>query len=188
MDYVETYAAGGDTALPAYADKAEPLHVADGFDTLFEHAPLLHRYLPDLYEYLRAFPPDGPRPGVRDCMLWAREDLGLKPVVTLIHAVRLPYRGTGPPLTVLASKQIYASHYYQARLAITAFVEADSDGEPGGYLLYLLRSRFDGPLTGLGRLIAKTGQESGVSADLRRVRERLESAYQSSRRSGLGGG
>jgi hypothetical protein len=40
---------------------------------------------------------------------------------------------------VIASKQIWASHYYDGSLGITVLVDAN----PGTYLVYLNRSRID---------------------------------------------
>jgi hypothetical protein len=46
--------------------------------------------------------------------------------------------------TLIASKQIYASHYFEASLELTALVEAKEPGENSGFfLLYLNRSRLD---------------------------------------------
>ena len=51
-------------------------------------------------------------------------------------------RETGPQI-VIASKQIYANHYFDSSLALTAFVNIPG-ASPGSFLLYENRSRADG--------------------------------------------
>ncbi len=90
-------------------------------------------------------------------------------------------RGDPWPILV-ASKQIYASHYFTSSLGLAAFFES-----PGGstgcraYLMYLNRSRADllgwGVLSALKRAIVKRRVRSGLEKNLQLTRQRLESDY-----------
>jgi hypothetical protein len=76
----------------------------------------------------------------------------------------------------VASKQIYASHYFQAGLDLTALVDAPKP--PGGfYLVDLYRARIDPP-TGMlsGVLLGKIrgGIEQGVAEGLKTAKARTE--------------
>jgi hypothetical protein len=76
----------------------------------------------------------------------------------------------------VASKQIYASHYFQAGLDLTALVDAPKPAG-GFYLVDLYRARVDPP-TGMlsGVLLGKIrgGIEQGVAESLRTAKARTE--------------
>jgi hypothetical protein len=73
---------------------------------------------------------------------------------------------------MIASKQIYASHYFEASLELTALIENEVAGEsPGLLLLYLNRSRFD-TLRKSSPLGMKDKIKKGV---LRKVHEEMKS-------------
>jgi hypothetical protein len=68
---------------------------------------------------------------------------GLRPILRVAHrAVYAPPEIPG--LTVMAAKQIFASHYFEAGFDLTVVADrAPSAGGPGFYLLLFRRSRFD---------------------------------------------
>ena len=93
-----------------------------------------------------------------------------------------------PTRAAVASKQIYASHYFQAGLDLTALVDAPAP--PGGfYLVDLYRARIDPP-TGMlsGVLLGKIrgGIEQGVAEGLRTAKQRTESRNRSRQRKSIG--
>ena len=69
---------------------------------------------------------------------WSRElyGFGLKPLINVTHTT---VHKANPSVTVIAAKQIWASHYYDGSLGFTVLVDAS----PGTYLVYLNRSRID---------------------------------------------
>ena len=76
----------------------------------------------------------------------------------------------------VASKQIYASHYFRAGLDLVALVDAPSP-RGGFYLIDLYRARIDPPTGTLaGVLLGKihAGIERGVAERLRTAKERTE--------------
>jgi len=90
-----------------------------------------------------------------------------------------------PGRTVIASKQIYASHYFDASLGLTAALD-DSASAPGSsmYLVYINRSRIDllsGFLGGLRRAILRGRLREGMRKNLVKVVRKLESSCAESR-------
>jgi hypothetical protein len=69
---------------------------------------------------------------------WSREHygFGLKPLINVTHTM---FYKASPSVTVIAAKQIWASHYYDGSLGITVLADAN----PGTYFVYLNRSRID---------------------------------------------
>lgn len=70
-------------------------------------------------------------------LFWALKDLGLKPTVTITHAVG--YLPEGTEDAVIAWKLIYASHYFNGALSTTTYAK-DRDAS---YLVQLDRLRAD---------------------------------------------
>ena len=78
-----------------------------------------------------------------DSIIWSKIKFGLKPVIAINH-VRIYRRNSDAgPQVLVASNQIYANHYFNASLALTAFVTIPGVNQ-GAYLVYENRSRADG--------------------------------------------
>ena len=102
----------------------------------------------------------------------------MKPVVSLHHAVVHAPAAEKVPSAAVALKQLYASHYFQAALNVMAVVDATGDtGEPSAYVLFTRHARFDGPLTGFGRMLVRVRLQDGGTETLNRLRERVEEEY-----------
>ncbi len=148
-------------------------------------SPYLAEYVPAFRAHLLAFP----RPGLADSedfLYWSKERFGYKPVVSITHVTiqRLRREG-GHGAAVIASKQIYASHYFAASLGLSAFVET---GAPAGaYLVYLNRSRSDllqGMFSGVIRFFLRRRVLDGLDKYQRLTKEKLERDYRATRQVG----
>ena len=132
LEYVRDYRKRGDAALIEYNDKRDEVSLASE-----------HRALTGASSYINSLLADkasGLQP-LEDAIVWSKIKFGLKPVIAINHITIYRRNGDVGPQAVVASKQIYANHYFNAFLALTAFVKlADS----GGYLVYENRSRADG--------------------------------------------
>jgi hypothetical protein len=66
-------------------------------------------------------------------------DFGLKPTIRLNHAIL--YRANGPRAIgeIIIAKQLYASHYFQLALDLTACVPGISAGGESGFYLISLK-------------------------------------------------
>jgi hypothetical protein len=83
----------------------------------------------------------------------------------------------------MASKQIYASHYFESSLGLTVTVEVEESPNPTFYLLYFNRSRSDGlrgGFSGLTRGIVKGRARSGAQDNLEKIRRTIEERYSTS--------
>jgi hypothetical protein len=167
IDYLNGYRAEGNSALIEYADKSTPFKLADGFRHLLGEAKYFHKLAPELADYLLAFPDQRPE-GAQDAFYWSVTETGYRPTTVLGHLVvyQTPQLPIAPIYLVI--KQIYASHYFGARLTGIAFMEEKNDPQlTGNYLVGVDRVLFDDKL---GRF--KRGMLSGSL--LKRVASRLE--------------
>lgn len=167
------YLKDGPAALPKYADKPEPLSVAAGLDTLLRQMPYLGRFAPEFAGHLAAFPRSRLR-GADDELYWAKESFGLKPVITLNHAsVYAP--PSDPRRLLIATAQIYATHYFQSGLRLLVLVEdaAPEKEGPAATLLYVESWRFDGPLSGFQRRLLTVRLEQDLRQRLQGIKDEL---------------
>lgn len=187
LEYVKRYIAGGNAALSEYNDKEKPLRIAEEFDAILEASPYIYDYQPQFYEYLRAYP-EKHLENVENFIYWSKEKFGLKPVISVTHVSI--YRPE-PGLTLIASKQLYASHYFEASLGLTvarAAPQSPGTGGPSFYLLYLNRSRSDalhGGFSGMVRGKVKDRSRKGAQESLEKIKlsvERLWKAITAERR------
>lgn len=145
----------GNRALGIYRDKDKPFDVDAHLRLLLGQAEAMPAYLPLLSEYLLEYPRTT-LPAVDSFFFWEKVDFGLKPTLRLNHAIL--YRAHGPRASgeIIIAKQLYASHYFQLALDLTACVPGRSEaGETGFYLISLKGSTQHG-LTGLFGSIFRT--------------------------------
>jgi len=177
FDYVTDYLKRGNAALGEYHDQEQPLRIADVFQEIVQNSPYLAEYVPELLTYIRDFP-HGDLPGVESFLYWSKEEVGLKPVINVFHVFMYTREQGEGEEVFIATKQIYASHYFEGFLSFTAFVdEVGGDNPTASYLMYLNRSRFDqlkGALKGVIVTLAKGKVRKGVKKYFREVRERLK--------------
>jgi len=174
VEYVSAYLRGGTTEMATYVDNASPLETSAEFRKVLAASPYLVQYAPALQRYLEEYP-KGPLAGAEDLFYWTKDKFGPKPTMAIYHLTiwRDP---ADPTHAAVASKQIYASHYFQAGLDLTALVDAPAPPD-GFYLVDLYRARIDPP-TGMlsGVLLGKIrgGIEQGVAEGLRTAKQRTE--------------
>jgi len=80
---------------------------------------------------------------------------------------------------LIASKQIYANHYFDASLGLTHLADGGSPGSET-YLAYLNRSRADGLQGGFSKVKRSllTGElREGMARNLRQTKQRLDAEY-----------
>jgi hypothetical protein len=180
LDLVNAYLAGGNAGLSEYADKKRRTRIADEFGQLLAQFPYLFDSAPEFHSYLANFPYT-PLPNVENFIYWSKENYGLKPVITITH-VSIYQPSNDPRSSILiASKQIYATHYFEASLGLTGISDA-STGEPVTrfYLMYLNRSRADalrGGFGGLARGIVAGKMRESLRDNLEITKQKIESLY-----------
>lgn len=178
LDYVKAYLRAGNSALIEYQDQENRVRLADEYRSLLEQSRFLADYAPEFYKYLEEFPKAG-LPNVEDFIYWSKEKYGLKPVLSITH-VAIYKRTSGNRTEVLiASKQLYANHYFDASLGLTAFVEGNERAPSCSYLLYLNRSRIGalrGFFVGLKRSVIRSRIHDGLAKNLMLIRRRLSTS------------
>ena len=133
------YLKEGNPALFEYVNNDDPVRVADSLEELLRRSGFLHEAAPDLYAFVQRFP-EGRPADAEDFVYWLKERFWLLNVLSVNHVV-LVNRPTPSGWLVLAvSKQLYANHYYESSLGVTAFVGGK---EAGSYLISINRTRAD---------------------------------------------
>jgi hypothetical protein len=180
VDYVKEYLKGGNEALAEYHDKDNAIPLREDFQAVLDASSYLFEHVPELVQYLRDFPRRH-LPGSVNFIYWSKEQFGLKPVISVTHVTMYQRRQYGRRETVISSKQIYASHYFDSSLGITALLEEEDDmGKPLHYLVYLNRSRtldLTGAFSGLRRSVVEKRLQTGMEKNLGYTKARLEAIY-----------
>jgi hypothetical protein len=178
IEYARAYIREGNKALFEYNDKFHAVRLDNEFTTLLQPAVYSYEYAPELQKYLEQFPDARPA-DTEDFIYWSKDTFGLKPVVSLTHLTIYRHRPASGTLVLIASKGIYASHYLEASLGFTAFVE--NEGSETSYLIYINRSRSDalrGIFAGLKRALIGGRVRDGAKRNMELVRKRLEGEFQ----------
>ena len=179
VDYINAYLARGHEALAAYEHRKASIDPVEEFRTLLRQSLHVYGDMPALHEYLQEFP-NATLPHVENFVYWSKEHFGLKPVINLTHVAI--YR---PPTTggevLIASKNIYSSHYIDASLGLTVLVDCQADeGAACLYLMYLNRSRIDALGGAFGKIkhaIVAGKQRQGMVTLMTKLKTRLEQDY-----------
>jgi hypothetical protein len=170
LEFVRSYRRSGRAALRApLLDKEEPLYLGEGIDALLGHL----QTATETGKVMRAHLSDYPRnaaDGAEDLILWTVRDYGYRPVTGVIHAVIWDQPGSFP---VVALKNLYASHYFHARLQFIVLL-ADPDDPEQTYLGYSDRLLFDDDVGSIKRRMI----EAGVVQDVGRRMELLRKAVE----------
>lgn len=181
LSYLQAYRRGGNDELAVYRDKKRPNFVASEFQGLLQNSPYVPVYLPDFHRYLLEYP-NAALARSREFFYWAKNDFGLQPIIRLNH-VTLYRRTDGPDSSaVIASKQLYCSHYFHTALELRYLAKDTARPDARGFFLMTLnRSRADG-LTGFqglfvrGRVRDRT--RDGLHSHLEATKRNIELAYQ----------
>jgi hypothetical protein len=121
-EYVATYQKGGDAALGAFHDPAQPKQQASEFVDLLRRSTKVWDLAYPFTSYLESYPADAPA-GTESRFYWTRDKIGSKPTLTLHHVVLQELAGGR---ILVADKQFYASRDIDAALMI-AFAVPNAD-------------------------------------------------------------
>src|SRR6266550_3434969 len=178
VEYVTDYRKRGDSALVVY-DDVGGVHASDAFAALLAQSPYVYQDFPSLRQYLTAYP-HAELDGAHEALFWADDSpSGLQPILSVTHQVVFAPSEL-PGVTLMASKQIYANHYFEAVFDLTGIVDRTREGgKPGIYLVVLRRFRFDDlPSGGIfnirGKVVGKLRDQ--LRADLEHQKAASEKA------------
>ncbi len=165
LEYVRDYRSRGDAALIEYNDKRNEVSVASEHRALTGASSYINDVLADQKSGLQL---------LEDAIVWSKIKFGLKPVIAINHIQIYRRNSDVGPQAVVASKQIYANHYFNAFLAMTAFVNVP---DSGAYLVYENRSRADGlegPFSKIKRGVVEKKALAGLKNILAHSKASLE--------------
>jgi len=180
---IREYRKGGNATLGEYRDKENPSRISEQFETMINRATALPDVLPELKEYLLRYP-NADLPGADSFMYWEKVNFGMKPTIRVNHAVIYHVQKQGRDISVVAIKQLYASHYFHTALDLSVCV-ADPAAPGGFYLLTLKGSEQDG-LTGVkGSIVRKVVVDktrAALEGALASIKRSLEQASPAAKR------
>jgi hypothetical protein len=169
------YREGGLAAAPPYADRTTPTSPAVEYDDVAAQIRFQPLYGIRVLEYLKSYPMV-PDLAAESFLYWSKETLGAgKPIVSITHVAIFRNAPPGPTSTVVAARQVFASHYLTGSLSLTLTTN-NVDGSPA-YLVYLRRSRtdaFDGVFGGFVRHMVEGRIRADAPAALDALRRKLE--------------
>ena len=179
LQYVASYQQRGDDALVTYDDSDQPVSLKEQWRGIVANSSYFNVYAPELEAYLKGYPA-AKLDGARDVVYWVKENYGaLKSVISVVHAV-IYEPPSKPDWALVAQKHIYASHYYDASMAMASMLGAEDGGKPVTYLVYVNRSRGDmlkGGLGGVKRTMARDQAKKSAEQTLETIQGMLERAY-----------
>lgn len=175
VQYVTAYREHGNAAMIVYDDLGS-VQSSSSFDAMLRDSSHIFRVAPALARFLLEFP-RASLPGVSNAIFWAVDTLPrVRPVLRIIH--EMTYTPAEVPGTaVVAAKQLYANHYFEAGLEVLTAVDDSLAGfktaARGTVVVAVRHYRFDnlpsgGVLNLRGRVI--DGMRNAVVNDLKRLR------------------
>ncbi len=171
LNYTQAYLIGGNARLPVYHDKATPVSAADEFREMVDDIPMLTAYMPNVHRYLLDYPHSA-LPGATSFLYWQQVEFGLKPTLRITH---LTIRES-PENVLVASKMIYANHYFRSALELRLLMPDPARG-PGFWFVTVVSSRTDG-MTGFTGIFVRRKVRSeareGTTTVLVNTKKKLE--------------
>lgn len=179
LEYVAGYRERGNAAMAVYDDEGG-VRSSDALARMLADSTYVFSRVPSLGRHLLQYPADT-LPGAAEVIFWSLDNLPhVRQVLRVTH--EMVYSPPElPGTTVIAAKQIYADHYFEAGLELLTAIDDDSaaaNGPLGFTLLAVRHYRFDhlpsgGLLNLRGRVIG--GLRDNVRADLVRLKRESES-------------
>jgi hypothetical protein len=180
VEYVTDYRQRGNAAMLVYDDLGN-VHASEALAAMLRDSSFLFRVSPALGQNLND--PHETLAGATNVIFWSLDALPHVRRVLRITDETVYSPPDIPGVTMLAAKQIYADHYFEAGLEILTAVDRATGGGSGNdeiTVLAIRRYRFDhlpggGLLNIRGRVIG--GLRDNVRADLTRLKSESEAAW-----------
>jgi hypothetical protein len=175
VEYVAAYRQRGNAAMIVYDDLGS-VQSSAAFDAMLRDSSHIFRVAPTLAGFLLNYP-RATLPGDTSVIRWGVDALPrVRPVLRIVHEVTYT-PSDAPGATVVATKQLYADHYFEAGLEVLTAIDDSlsgfSAGGRGTALAMVRHYRFDhlpsgGVLNVRGRVV--DGLRDAVKNELLRVR------------------
>lgn len=164
VEYVTAYLQKGNAALIEYADQRVRVLLAREQESLLANLLYVNDVAPEFVRHLKALRQSAIP--VEHSLSWAQVNFGLKPVVVITDTATYRSEVDGVPLVLVLSKQIYAHHYFDASLSLTAVIGEQTGTKSN--LLYVNHSR-SSALSGFFSGFKHRMVEGRVTDDLNRL-------------------
>ena len=177
VDYVTQYRNLGPSAAMEYVNTDVHMNTEREFTALAMADPSVWGHVPALRKHLFEFPVTD-KARSNDLVYWSKERVNGKPVISVTHVAIVREDDGMAVQYAIATKQIYAMHYFDASLGLTLLAPDTTASTPTTYVVYLNRSRVDlfGNLFGgVARKIVAGRARSLVADLLARVQKSMES-------------
>ena len=165
MSRVSAFDGEGLAGLSPYADRRKPVDAAAVAASLLDDSP-----------YLQTGPLADPAARTSQFYYWSKEQYGAgKRTITVTHVEIVRPAAPFPVRVAVIGREIFASHYRNGSLGLTAVVE---DAAGTRYLVYVNRTQVD-VISGMFRAFRRAAVEGRLGGEgvrvFREVRRRLES-------------
>lgn len=176
FERVTAYVEEGFDALPPYHDHEEPVRPGEAFDRLLLQFPWLLEADPRIADHFGARPRQAW--DADSFLYWLETTYTPRPLIQVNHVAltRTPPDTPSPVTVIVASRQVYASHYLDASVGLSLLMRDPAEPDRQ-YLVYVNRTSVDGLQGWLGWL-KRAIVERRVREQARRLfglqRERLE--------------
>ena len=176
FEYVRDYAARGNDALMVFNDKKAPNRLADEHRELLDESLFVNEIAPEFARYLGNYPRLS-LPGVEENLTWSEITFGFKPTLTVTQVLLYSHDDPASRQYLMATKQIYGSHYIDSSLAFSMLVNVTAADATNTYLIFTNLSRsdsFTGVLGGVKRSLVGAEAIQHVKEILKVAKSRLE--------------
>lgn len=168
VEYVSDYRRRGDSAMAIYDDRGNvTVHSSEAFAAQLAESPYVYQTVPSLQSYVANYPQGALPAGAAEIIFWSEDVLPrLRPILSVTHLLVFTPPEL-PGMTLVAAKQIYANHYFEAAVDMTAAVDR---GAASVYIVVLRRYRFDNLPGGILNIRGKAigALRDQLAADLKR--------------------
>jgi len=175
--HLDKYRAGGRNQLLAYQDREATVRLAAETEDLLAARPSILEHAPAFQQHIRRYPAEASA-NVEHFFYWSKEAFGFKPVVGLNHVS--VYTDTDTGNVMIATTQLYASHYLDGLISVHALLpDRSSATEPGFYWLFMNRTRvgrLGGLLGAISRPIVQRKARAGLMKSMQQTKHRFEAA------------
>lgn len=141
---IAAYLDEGLRGIDPFHDHDEPVEPQHVGSQLLLRSPWFSERAVILGDYLERFP-NAAASGFETFLYWMRTTYTPRPTIQVVHVIlqRREEANPGEPDVLVASRQVFATHYVNGSLAVTAFLR-DPDVPERRYLAYVNRSHVDG--------------------------------------------
>jgi hypothetical protein len=175
-DYVADYQRRGNDALVVYRDRAPAIAVRETGARLLHQSSELHLTSPAVRDFLDRYPAMPLPAGADQFFYWSTMSFGMKPITRVNHVVLAPVSTDGVSGYIVASRTLYASHYFRDGLEVKWVVPVSAD-RTAFYLVSVNRSHSESLLGLKGLLLGgkiRSSARNGVERHVLYVKEQAE--------------